>query len=122
MRDEPLRTSACEARAGEVENWFIKHVIREICQNLHVKRDHDFPCATLFKDPEYWSGPAPGNRACDLPVCSQALLTELKKRKQARKPRLLTAFYLAYLLPYLRILSILSAYLPSISNLNLYLI
>ena len=23
------------------ENWFITHVIREICQNLHVKQDHD---------------------------------------------------------------------------------
>ena len=25
------------------ENWFITHVIREICQNLYVKRDHEFP-------------------------------------------------------------------------------
>ena len=48
MRDEPVRTSAWEARAGEVENWFIKHVIRKICQNLHVNRDHDFSCATLY--------------------------------------------------------------------------
>ena len=23
------------------ENWFIKHMIHEICQNLQVKRDHD---------------------------------------------------------------------------------
>ena len=23
------------------EKWFITHVIREICQNLHVKRDRD---------------------------------------------------------------------------------
>ena len=23
------------------ENWFIKHMIHEICQNLHVKQDHD---------------------------------------------------------------------------------
>ena len=23
------------------ENWFITHVIHEICQNLHVKRDQD---------------------------------------------------------------------------------
>ena len=30
------------------ENWFIKHVICEICQNLHVKRDHISPFATLF--------------------------------------------------------------------------
>ena len=28
------------------ENWFIKHVIREICQNLYVKLDYD-PFATL---------------------------------------------------------------------------
>ena len=25
------------------ENWFITHVIREICQNLYVKRDHESP-------------------------------------------------------------------------------
>ena len=30
------------------ENWFIKHVICEICQNLHVKRDHISPFATIF--------------------------------------------------------------------------
>lgn len=24
------------------ENWLITHVIRELCQNLYVKRDHDF--------------------------------------------------------------------------------
>ena len=30
------------------ENWFIKHVICEICQNLHVKWDHISPFATLF--------------------------------------------------------------------------
>ena len=25
------------------ENWFITHVIREICKNLNVKRDQDSP-------------------------------------------------------------------------------
>lgn len=29
------------------ENWFIKHVISEICQNLHVKQDHDPPFAAV---------------------------------------------------------------------------
>ena len=23
------------------ENWFIKHMLHEICQNLYVKQDHD---------------------------------------------------------------------------------
>ena len=30
------------------ENWFIKHVISEKCQNLHVKQDHDSPFAALW--------------------------------------------------------------------------
>ena len=25
------------------ENWFIAHVMREICQNLYVKRDYESP-------------------------------------------------------------------------------
>ena len=25
------------------ENWFIAHVMLEICQNLYVKRDHESP-------------------------------------------------------------------------------
>lgn len=29
------------------ENWFIKNVVSEICQNLHVTRDHDLPAALL---------------------------------------------------------------------------
>ena len=30
------------------EKWCITHVMREICQNLHVKRDRDTPPATLL--------------------------------------------------------------------------
>ena len=30
------------------ENWFIKHVISEICQNLHMKQDHDSPFAAVW--------------------------------------------------------------------------
>ena len=26
-----------------LENWFMFHAIRESCQNLYVKRDHDSP-------------------------------------------------------------------------------
>ena len=29
------------------ENRFITHVMREMCQNLYVKRDHELPFATL---------------------------------------------------------------------------
>ena len=30
------------------ETWFVKHVIHEICQNLHMKWDHDcLPLATV---------------------------------------------------------------------------
>ena len=46
-------------------------VIRATRRSSRLKDKGSTFISQLFKDPEYWSGP--GNRARDLPLCSQAL-------------------------------------------------